>query len=378
RIDVYHGAGSLSSARSVRVLRDEGEPVDLGAGAILIATGSSPFRPPDVPFDDERIYDSDSILKLKDIPKTMAVIGGGVIGCEYAALFAALGVEVTQVTLGDALLPFVDREIADRLRGYLERLGLRILFNERVNGVQRRPGDVQLRLRGGADLSAEVALFAAGRSSNVEGLGLEALGVRMGERGLVLVDQHFQTSVPGVYAAGDVIGFPALASTSVEQGRAAVTHALNLPSRDDFSSYTPLAVYSIPEVAMVGLTEEKCIEAGVPYLTGRAAFNTLARGQIIGDDTGMVKLIFSPSDKKLLGAHLIGELASELVHIGAHVLAAGGTIDTFIHMVYNFPTLSDAYKYAAYDGLGRHDRWLVEHGLLPESQLPPLIPPLLA
>ncbi|HZU75511.1 MAG TPA: Si-specific NAD(P)(+) transhydrogenase [Dehalococcoidia bacterium] len=361
-IDVYEGRATLISPRTVRVTWPGGEAVDLEASAILIATGSAPYRPETVPFDDEVIYDSDSILRMKLIPRSMVVAGGGVIACEYAAMFTALGVAVTQVVSGDGLLAFVDREIADRLRAHLEGLGLGVVFNQRVAAATRNEGGVTLTLSSGELLQAEIALFAAGRRSNVEGLGLEALGVALGERGLVLVDERYQTSVPGIYAAGDVIGFPALASTSMEQGRVAVTHACKLPASDEFSPVVPLAVYSIPEVAQVGRTEEECRAQGIDYLVGRAYYAGNPRGQIIGDTSGMLKLLFAPKDLRLLGAHLIGELASELIHIGAHVLGLGGTIETFQYMVYNYPTLSDVYKYAAYDGLGARDHWLSERG----------------
>jgi NAD(P) transhydrogenase len=296
------------------------------------------------------------------IPKSMAIIGGGVIGSEYAGIFTALGVRVTLVDTRERLLPFVDGEIARRLQDQLEALGLRFIFNDRVNAVEQRGGQLALVLNGGETLTCETALFAAGRQSNVQGLGLEGLGVKLGNRGLILVNDKFQTSVPNIYAAGDVIGFPALASTSMEQARVAMVHAFNLHYKEQMSAVLPLAVYTIPEISMVGLSEEACREKGIPYLVGRSYYDKSPRGQIIGDLTGMLKLIFSPSDKKLLGIHHIGELASELVHIGAHVMSSGGTIDAFVHAVYNYPTLADSYKYAAYDGLGNLQQWQQEHG----------------
>jgi NAD(P) transhydrogenase len=202
-----------------------------------------------------------------------------------------------------------------------------------------------------------MALFATGRTSNVEGLGLEQLGVRLGDRGLILVNERYQTSVPNIYAAGDVIGFPALVSTSMEQARVAMVHAFDLRYKQRLSSTVPLAVYTIPEIAMVGLTSDECEERGIPHLSGRAYYAQNARGQIIGDMSGMLKIILSPEDKRVLGVHLIGEMASELIHIGADVIASEGTIDEFIHAVYNFPSLSDLYKYAAYDGLDAWHRW---------------------
>jgi NAD(P) transhydrogenase len=212
---------------------------------------------------------------------------------------------------------------------------------------------VGLALHSGEMLEADMVLMAAGRQSNVEGLGLEAVGVQVGERGLVLVNEHYQTSVPNIYAAGDVIGFPALASTAMEQARVAMVHAFNLRYKDRISAVMPLAVYTIPEIAMVGRSEEACREQSLPYLVGRSYYEKSPRGQIIGDTTGMLKLLFSPADQRLLGVHLIGELAAELIHIGAQVMAVDGTIDAFIQAVYNYPSLVDSYKYAAYDGLGQ-------------------------
>jgi NAD(P) transhydrogenase len=357
RIQTVRGEAALTDAHTVRVRTSAGTHLDLTTEVILIATGSAPHHPPDIPFDHRLIYDSDSILNMQFIPKTMAVVGGGVIGTEYASIFTALGVQVTLVDSRARLLPFVDHEIAVRLQRHLEHLGLRFLFNDRVTGVETVGDHVCLTLRSGATLQVDIVLFAAGRQSNVQGLGLEAVGVRLGERGLILVNDKYQTSVPNIYAAGDVIGFPALASISMEQARVAMAHAFDLRYKERVSPVMPLAVYAIPEIAMVGLSEEACREKNSPYLVGRSYYDKSPRGQIIGDTAGMLKLIFSPADKKLLGVHMIGELASELIHIGAHVMAADGTIDAFIQAVYNYPTLADSYKYAAYDGLGNLDHY---------------------
>ena len=285
------------------------------------------------------------------------------IGSEYASIFTALGVQVTLVDTRSRLLPFVDSEIAERLGQQLERLGLRFIFDERMLRMETHDEHVDLILEGGERLECEIALIAAGRQSNVQGLSLEALGMELGARGLICVNERYQTSIPNVYAAGDVIGFPALVSTSMEQARVAMVHAFDLKYKERVSPIVPLAVYTIPEISMVGLSEDECQAQDIPYLVGRSRYDTNPRGQIIGDVSGMLKLIFSPADKKLLGVHLIGELASELVHIGAHVMAVGGTIDAFIQAVYNYPTLADAYKYAAYDGLGRFEKWRAELNL---------------
>jgi len=370
QIEVIHGEATLKDAHTVRVHTPAGAPVDLPTDIILIATGSSPHHPAEVPFDHRLIYDSDSILNMSHIPKTMAVIGGGVIGCEYASIFTALGVPVTLVDTRGRLLPFVDGEIVERLQRQLERLGLRFIFNDRAIKVETSDDHVHLTLQNGEQLDCEIALFAAGRQSNVEGLGLEALGVQLGNRGLILVNDKYQTSVANIYAAGDVIGFPALASTSMEQARVAMAHAFSLRYKEAISPILPLAVYTIPEISMVGLSEDECQAKQIPYLVGRSYYEKSPRGQIIGDLSGMLKLIFSPTDKKLLGVHHIGELASELVHIGAQVMATGGAIDVFIQSVYNYPSLADSYKYAAYDGLGNWDKYNKSQGQNPKDQGP--------
>ena len=361
RIEVITGEASLKDAHTVKVRTDSGEELDLAGDFILIATGSSPHHPEGVPFDHRLIYDSDSILRMSHIPKTMAVVGGGVIGCEYASIFTALGVRGMLIESRGRLLPFADGEIAGRLQKRLEGLGLRFIFNDRVQRVEKRDDHVHMTLQGGEQLDCDSALFAAGRQSNVQRLGLEAVGVQLGNRGLILVNEKYQTNIPNIYAAGDVIGFPALASISMEQARVAMVHAFGLRYKEQVSPIQPLAIYTIPEISMVGLSEDDCQSKNVPYLCGRAYYDNNPRGQIIGDVSGMIKLVFSPTDKKLLGVHMIGEMASELIHLGAQVMATNGTIDAFIQAVYNYPTLSDAYKYAAYDGLGAWERW-VEQG----------------
>jgi NAD(P) transhydrogenase len=356
-IELIWGQGTLKDAHTVAVTLNEGGTRDVTADVMLIATGSSPLHPAGVPFGNELVFDSDGILNMKRIPRSMAIVGGGVIGSEYASIFAALGVRVTLLDSRERLLPFVDGEIVERLEAQLRALGVRFVFNTRVDAIDLLPDHVRLTLGSGEALECEIVLYAAGRQSNVKGLGLEAVGVRLGQRGLIQVNDKYQTEVPNIFAAGDVIGFPALASTSMEQARVAMVHAFGLLYKERISPVLPYAVYTIPEMSTVGLTEDECRKTGVPYLTGRAYYENNPRGQIIGDLTGMVKLVFSPVDKRLLGVHLIGELASELIHLGAQVLARGGTIDAFIDEVYNFPTLSDAYKYAAYDGLQNQEKW---------------------
>lgn len=320
---------------------------------ILIATGSSPYRPTTVPFDDDCVCDSDTILRIGKIPATLAVVGAGVIGCEYASIFAALGVEVHLIDARSTLLPHMDREIVRVLLGEMQtRLGVTLHLACEVQTIEKSGGKVCVTLRNGTCITVDNVLYAAGRSSNVADLNLEAAGVKTGNRGLVLVNENYQTSTPNIYAAGDVIGFPALASTSMEQARVAMVHAFDLKYKTKVAKLLPYGIYTIPELSTVGLTEEDCRGKSLPYEVGRAQFRNNARGQIIGDTKGIIKLVFDPETLKLLGVHIVGENASELLHIGMMVMQLDGTINAFIDSVFNFPTLSDAYKYAAYDGLG--------------------------
>lgn len=368
-IDLIHGAASFKDAHTVQVKMRDGTIKEISAEVILIATGSSPYHPEGIPFDHPLVYDSDSILHMFRIPKSLTIIGGGVIGSEYAGLFTALGVQVTLVDGRPGLLSFLDREISQRLQDQLESLGLRFIFNRKVDHINVFDDGVHLHLDDGERLDTDAVLYAAGRTSNVETLGLETVGVDLGHRGIIVVNEKYQTSVPNIFAAGDVIGFPALASTSMEQARAAMVHAFDLEyGEEQIASVLPFAVYTIPEISTAGLTEEQCQEQGIDYLVGRATYDKNARGQIIGDLSGMLKLIFSSHDKKLLGVHHIGEGASELIHIGAYALSKNDTIDAFIQAVFNYPTLADTYKYAAYDGLGRYDEWQKQHGST-ESQI---------
>ena len=355
-ITLIHGEASFKDPHTVCVSTAEGE-TEISGDIILIATGASPYHPPEIPFDGKLIFDSDTILRMEHIPKTMAVVGGGVIGTEYASIFAALGVQVMLVEPKERVLPFVDYEMIHRLQDQLNLLGLKFALGHKVTAMEAHGDHVQLTLDKQRMLEFDSVLVASGRQSNVQALGLEQIGVNTGNRGLILVNDKFQTSVPNIYAAGDVIGFPALASTSMEQARVAMVHAFQLEYKPHMSHILPLAIYSIPEISMVGITEDECREKQIPHLIGRAYYENNPRGQIIGDMSGMIKLIFSPADKKLLGAHIVGEQASELIHVAAHVMLEDGTIDAFILAVYNYPTLADAYKYAAYDGLGNWEKW---------------------
>lgn len=355
-ITFVQGEASLQDAHTVRVASASGEK-KIHGDVILIATGSSPYHPPEIAVDNDLVYDSDSILDMKRIPKTMAVVGGGVIGTEYASIFTALGVNVILIEPRERILPFVDTEMIHRLTAQLKELGVKFALGDRVAEVKTQANRVQLRLQTLGVLDVDVVLVASGRQSNVQALGLEQVGVKTGEQGVIIVNEKYQTDVPNIYAAGDVIGFPAMASASMEQARLAMSHAFDPGYMERISPVLPIAVYTIPEISSVGLTEDECRDKNIPYLVGRAYYANNPRGQIIGDMSGMVKLIFSPEDKKLLGAHIIGEQASELIHIAAHVMLVGGTLDAFIQSVYNYPTLADLYKYAAYDGLKHLEEW---------------------
>jgi NAD(P) transhydrogenase len=350
-IELIFGHASFLDAHTIQVER-EGALEKYTAEYFLIAAGSLPNRPDNFPIDDHLVYDSDSVLNMDRIPKNLTVIGGGIIGCEYATIFAALGIPVTLVESRSRLLSFVDGEIAERFHTHLVNLGMTIMLNEEYDRLEKGNASATVYLKSGKNFTAEKVLVAAGRYGNTKKLGLEKLKITPDAKGHLAVNLQFQTSVPNIYAAGDVIGFPSLASTSMEQARVAMCHAFKLEYKKQVSPFIPLAVYSIPEISYAGLTEEALKEKRIPYCVGRAMFELNARGQIIGDLNGMVKLLFSPSDQKLLGVHIIGEGASELIHLGLFVLSQGLTIDYFIQSVFNFPTLSEAYKYASYDGLG--------------------------
>lgn len=351
-VDLISGRAQCVDAHAVRVHAADGTTRTIQADVILIATGSRPHRPPVFPFHHPHVYDSDTILGLKEIPGSMLVAGGGVIGCEYACLFAALGVKVTLTDPRRRLLEFLDAEVSRALESAMTALGIEVLFDETVEAVETGRG-LHVRLSSGRDLAVGAILAATGRSGNTDGLGLDRLGVKTTSRGLIEVNGHFQTAVPTVYAAGDVIGFPALASTSMEQARVAMVHAFDLKYKTSVAHALPYGIYTIPECSMVGATEEDVRTAGVPYVVGYARFEHNARGHIVGDTHGFLKLIFRRGDMRLLGAHVFGEQASELIHLGVMAVLMEATAEVFIRMCLNFPTLSETYKYATYDAMGK-------------------------
>ena len=352
KIELIRGVGRVTGPNAVAVVSPDGER-ELEADFILIVTGSSPHRPQGVPYDDEDVHDADGILQIDHLPRTLVVIGGGVIGCEYACMFAALGIEVHLIDPRPALLPFLDAEMGERLAEAMTALGVRLHLERQLDHVARDAGALVTTLTSGAEIEADTVLIASGRGGNTRGLGLEEVGVEVDRRGYIVVDEDFRTAVPSIYAAGDVVGFPALASVSMEQARVAVCHAFGFTYKRQVAELYPYGVYTIPEVSCVGLSEEEAIKRGIDVVVGRARFADNVRGQIVGDRDGMVKLVFDRSNRKLIGCHVIGERASELVHVGQAVITLDGTVDTFIQMVFNHPTLGETFKYAAYDALGK-------------------------
>ncbi|HEU5316412.1 MAG TPA: Si-specific NAD(P)(+) transhydrogenase [Chloroflexota bacterium] len=351
--DLVHGYGRFVDAQTVEVELPHGSR-RLTAPVFLVAPGSRPYLPSNVPFDAERVFTSDTILSIPFVPQTLAVVGAGVIGCEYASIFATLGVKTTLVDARGELLPHLDHEIGERLRAaFADRLEMELRMGHDVGTIERAGDRVIVPLKDSPAVEADAVLFAGGRQGNTDGLGLEALGIGVTPRGQIQVNDRYQTAVPHIYAAGDVVGFPALAATSMEQARIAMDDAFELEFELGATTELPYGIYTVPEIGMVGDTEQSLRKKGVEYEVGRASYASNARGQIVGDLEGMVKLLFDPETRTLLGAHVIGESATELVHLAAACMTLGGSLDYFVRAVFNYPTLADSFKDAAYDGLHR-------------------------
>jgi NAD(P) transhydrogenase len=355
-IELFQGSAEFLDGNHVRVNNPRGDPNDplvLSAPKFLIATGSRPHRPGWIPFAEEEVYDSDEILTIEHVPETMLVLGSGVIACEYACMFAAIGTEVTLLDVRPTLLGFLDGELIQQFALELDRLGLKTHLNDNPVACSVDPTTrlCEVRTEGGQVFHAAAVLAAAGRGGNSEGLNLAALGIVVDKRGNIPVNEHFQTSVPHIYAAGDIVGVPALASSSMEQGRVATCHACDIGFKQRVSPMIPTGIYTIPEISTVGATEDELKKKNVDYLVGRAMMRDNARGEILGEENGFLKLLFTP-DKKLVGVHCLGPSATEIIHIGQIAMLQDAKIDLFIDAVFNYPTLSELYKYAAYDGLG--------------------------
>ncbi len=329
-----------------------GEERRISAEKIVIATGTRPHRPKTVEFDNKTILDSDGLLLLERLPASIVVVGAGIIGIEYASMFAALGTKVTVVEKRHRLLDFVDSQIAEGLQYHLRDLGVVFRFGEAVTAVECHDGATMTLLDSGKRIPAEVVLYAAGRQGETGDLDLEIAGLDANERGYIEVGPDFRTAVDHIYAAGDVIGWPSLAATSMEQGRLAAAHALDQPTHS-MSELLPFGIYTIPEISFVGRNEEELTEAACPYEVGISRYRELARGQILGDSYGMLKLLVSLEDRTLLGVHVLGTNATELVHIGQAVMGNGGTVDYLVDAVFNYPTLAESYKVAALDAMNK-------------------------
>lgn len=352
RIQLYYGLARFIDRNTVEVETDNGLET-FRSKQFLIACGTRPALDSSIPFDGKSIIDVDQILNIQSLPKSMIIAGAGVIGLEYAAMFATMGVQITLIDRNKEVLPFVDREIIQILINYLQNEKTYFWLSENITQIERRGNkDVEVRLESGRALEAEMFLYAVGRQCNSDLLNLEAIGLETDERGRIDVNENFQTHIPHIYAAGDVVGFPALAATSMEQGRLAACRIFGAPA-EYRTDLLPYGIYTIPEISMIGKTEQELLEQNIPYEIGKSKFIELARGGIMGVETGLLKLLFDPKTHKLFGVHIIGETATELIHIGQAVLSFGGTIEYFRDTVFNYPTLAEAYKVAALDGLNK-------------------------
>jgi NAD(P) transhydrogenase len=355
RIDLIFGEARFIDPHRLLV-QQAGTATEHYAHVIIIAVGTVPTRPADIPFDGHTIIDTDGLITLKHLPPSIVIVGGGVIGTEYASILAMIGVKVVLIDKRPRLLEFVDAQIIDALQQQMTDIGVTLYHEEEVVAIQKESdGQVTVSLTHRPPITATTLMYAIGRIGATQRLSLAAVGITPDARGRVIVNEHFQTAIPHIYAAGDVIGFPALASTSMQQGRHAACHAFGHPDHTD-TDLLPYGIYAIPEISTVGRNEEELAKAEIPYASGIAHYREIARGQLMGDQTGMLKLLFHRHTHALLGVHAIGEGATELIHIGQAVMAYQGKIDYFIDTVFNYPTLAECYKVAALDGINRLPR----------------------
>ncbi|OHV25283.1 MULTISPECIES: Si-specific NAD(P)(+) transhydrogenase [Rhizobium] len=354
RVQHIRGKASFINASTLQVVKDDGEITQVTAASVLLAVGTKPFRPDYIPFDGKTVLDSDELLDIQELPRSMVVIGAGVIGIEYATIFSALDTAVTVIDPKATMLDFIDKEIVEDFTYQLRDRNMKLLLGQKADKVETlEDGKVELTLDSGRRLTTDMVLFAAGRMGATDALNLPAIGLEADSRGRLKVNpETFQTSVANVYAAGDVVGFPSLASTSMEQGRIAARVAIGAVAKEP-PKYFPYGIYAVPEISTCGLTEEEMKERGIPYECGIARFRETSRGHIMGLDTGLLKLIFSLKTRRLLGVHIVGEGATELVHIGQAVLNLKGTVEYFVENTFNYPTLAEAYKIAGLDAWNR-------------------------
>ncbi len=352
RVTIINGMAYFVGPHAVEVDDLGGRTRKITADNIVVATGTRPARPSSVAFDDKTIIDSDGIIHLERVPRSLIVVGAGVIGMEYASMFAALGAKVTVVEKRMRMLDFCDEEVVEALKYHLRDLAVTFRFGETVAAVESHPDGAIATLGSGKKIPADTVLYSAGRQGMTDDLNLPAAGLAADERGRITVDEFFRTKVGHIYAVGDVIGFPALAATSMEQGRLAAHHAFGEPVTTN-EIPQPIGVYSLPEISFIGKTEAELTDACVPFEVGVSRYRELARGQIVGDSYGVLKMLVSPTDRKLLGVHVFGTQATELIHIGQAVMGCGGTVDYLVDAVFNYPTLSEAYKVAALDATNK-------------------------
>ncbi len=355
RIHLYHGKGKFVDTNTIEIFDGNVGNNRLHADQIVIATGSRPFRPGNVDFNHERIYDSDTILKLEHTPRTMIIYGSGVIGCEYASIFSGLGVKVDLINPTDRLLPFLDDEISDALSYHLRNNGVLIRHNEEYESVSGHSQNVEMTFKSGKKIKADAMLWALGRSGNTDDIGLEHVKLEPNSRGQLVVDENYQTAAAHVYAVGDVIGWPSLASAAYDQGRSAACHLAN-DGDGWFVTDVPTGIYTIPEISSVGKTERELTQEKVPYEVGQAFFKSIARAQITGEDVGMLKILFHRETLEILGIHCFGDQASEIIHIGQAIMkqpGEGNTLRYFVSNTFNYPTMAEAYRIAALNGLNR-------------------------
>ncbi|MGC1879495.1 MAG: Si-specific NAD(P)(+) transhydrogenase [Rhabdochlamydiaceae bacterium] len=354
-VTIFHGTASFEDPHTIKV---KGEKEELIWGNnIIIATGSYPFHPPNIPFDGKRIHDSDTILQIHRFPSSLCIVGAGVIGCEYATIFATMGTKVYLVNDKEHILPFVDHEISTDLVAQMQAAHVEILFNKSIEEIKPAPSEkemISVRLTSGEVLSVDMFLLAAGRSGNTKELRCDKVGINIGSREQVFVDAQYRTNIPHIYAVGDVIGFPALASTSMDQGRVAVAHIFQTQDLEHLPSHFPYGIYTVPEVSMVGITEEEAVKRNLNFCIGKARYSDMPRGKILGTKSGFLKLIFSRDELRILGVHIIGHLATEIVHYGVMLVEEKKNLNDLIGQVFNFPTLHELYKYAGYDGLSNY------------------------
>ncbi|PCK10157.1 MAG: Si-specific NAD(P)(+) transhydrogenase [Alteromonadaceae bacterium] len=356
-IDVHCGYARFLGDNKIEVAGHDKQTILIRADHFVVTTGSRPYHPEDVDFTHERIFDSDTILTMRNTPRTLIIFGAGVIGCEYASIFAGLGIKVDLINSRERLLSFLDDEISDALSYHLRDSGVMVRHNETHEAVEASDSGVTVRLNSGKRIKAQALLWCNGRSGNTDNLGLENIGLKANHRGQITVDQNYRTDVDNIYAAGDVIGWPSLASASYDQGRSVVDSIMQRPAR--YIIDAPTGIYTLPEISSVGKTELELTSAKIPYEVGRAFFKDTARGQISGEDVGMLKILFHIDTLEILGIHCFGAEATEIIHIGQAIMSqplGANTIEYFVNTTFNYPTMAEAYRVASLNGLNRINR----------------------